>query len=92
MKYLDDWKAEVSALPNLDNKQKARMQLSRETDEGLHISGMFGIDNITVLSVFFFIIIVLSFCELGPKLIKADDVEYLLSEAFSRGLLLKTKA
>ena len=26
----------------------------------------------------------LSFCELGPKLIKADDVEYLLSEAFSQ--------
>ena len=27
---------------------------------------------------------VLSFCELGPKLLEADDVEYLLSEAFSQ--------
>lgn len=29
-------------------------------------------------------LIVLSFCELGPKLLKMDDVKYLLSEVFSQ--------
>ena len=38
MQYLDDWKAEIAAL-SVDKKLKPRMQLSRETDEGLHISG-----------------------------------------------------
>lgn len=30
------------------------------------------------------IMIVLSFCELGPKLLKTEGVEYLLSEVFSQ--------
>ena len=38
LQYLDDWKAEVAALSVDKRKMKPQMQLSREMDEGLHIS------------------------------------------------------
>ena len=36
--YLDGWKKEIDALPGLEPKEKSRMLLSRETQEGLRIT------------------------------------------------------
>ena len=36
--YLDGWKKEIDALPGVEPKEKSRMLLSRETQEGLRIS------------------------------------------------------
>lgn len=36
--YLDGWKKETDALPGLEPKEKSRMLLSRETQEGLRIT------------------------------------------------------
>ena len=44
---MDDWKA-VSAIPNFNRTQKAKMMLSRETDEGLHISGIYTMYNLSL--------------------------------------------
>ena len=38
--YFDEWEAEISSMTTLKKKQKAAMQLSRETLEGLKITGM----------------------------------------------------
>ena len=38
--YLDEWKASVASRPGLKPAEQARMCLSRETLEGLHITGM----------------------------------------------------
>ena len=38
--YFDEWEAEISSMTTLKKKQKAAMQLSRETLEGLKITGI----------------------------------------------------
>ena len=40
IKYLDDWKEEVAELP-LTNKEKQKCCLSRETQEGMKITGIY---------------------------------------------------
>lgn len=37
--YFDEWEAEITSMTTLKKKQKAAMQLSRETLEGLKITG-----------------------------------------------------
>ncbi len=86
---MDDWKAEVSAMPNFNRTQKAKMMLSRETDEGLHISGIYYAHVYPQLYIIVYLHVhvpwaVNSFCELAPKLLQANDVHYLLSETFSQ--------
>ena len=82
---MDDWKAVSANIPNFNRTQKAKMMLSRETDEGLHRS-ISGINFIQCTCIIQLIIIytVTSFCELAPKLLQAKDVHYLLSETFSQ--------
>ena len=61
------------------------MLLSRETREGLHITGDEQLQRISCSLRYCCIVhAVLSFCELGPKLLKMDGVQYLLSEVFSQ--------
>ena len=38
--YLDKWSNSVDSIPDLDPKQKAKMKLSYQTIEGLHMTGM----------------------------------------------------
>ena len=40
MKYLNDWEQEVKEA-NIEKKKASKMLLSRETREGLHITGIF---------------------------------------------------
>ena len=37
--YLSDWENELSAIPNLPSKERQRMCISRETLQGLRITG-----------------------------------------------------
>ena len=66
MKYLQDWQQEVNALP-VKKKERQKFCLSRETMDGMKITGKFQIRhalNFTRMWLF----LVNSFCELGPKL------------------------
>ena len=40
LRYLDEWKASVDSREGITPTEKAKMCLSRETLEGLHITGM----------------------------------------------------
>lgn len=71
-------------MPNFDKKEKAKMMLSRETDEGLHISGTIVLSKKIYLFIEIFLYTVNSFCELAPKLLREKDVGYVLSESFSQ--------
>ncbi len=48
---MDDWKAVSANIPNFNRTQKAKMMLSRETDEGLHISGIYNVHALYNLSL-----------------------------------------
>ena len=67
--------------------QKAQMLLSVQTMNGLRLTGMITIPNslvywqMSLLSVLFFII-VKSFLELGPTLLKDENAKFLLTERF----------
>ena len=37
--YLDEWENEISMIPGLRQKEKAKLGLSRETLEGVRITG-----------------------------------------------------
>ena len=39
MQYLDEWEREVAKEKDMEDKEKSRMMLSRETREGLRITG-----------------------------------------------------
>ena len=78
----------MKARKDFTDAQKATMMLSRETLEGLHISGK----EIMILSIFnnkpifYFVCTVKSFCELARFLLNMAEGEtpYLLSEHFSQ--------
>lgn len=78
---MDDWEEEVKRT-KVTNRFKSRMMLSRETRNGIHITGERVIYIQSSSSVL--CLIVLAFCELGPKLLKMEGVKYLLSEVFSQ--------
>ena len=79
--YLSEWEQECLKKP-LKRSQSRRQCLSRETLEGLRITGMLIaaeiIPNPCILTIIFNT--VTSFCELAPKLISGG--QYLLSEVF----------
>ena len=68
----------------LSKRLKPRMMLSRETREGLHITSKLSLSCLLSYLFVTVIIVVLSFCELGPLLLKMEGVQYLLSEVFSQ--------
>ena len=85
LKYLDDWEAEILGDPRLSKRLKPRMMLSRETREGLHITSKLSLSCLFKLSLCHcYYCSILSFCELGPLLLKMEGVQYLLSEVFSQ--------
>ena len=51
LRHLDDWEREVSAYSHIRPKERSRMFLSKETNEGLHITGEL------ILSVMFLLIL-----------------------------------
>ena len=85
--YLDGWKKEIDALPGLETKQKSRVLLSRETQEGLRITSkcttltLQAQYSVPGIKFCFFpspTYAVMSFTELAPKLLN-DGLEYVLS-------------
>ena len=85
LKYLEEWEREVMSLTSIDNKEKSRMLLSRETREGLKITGIVMILTVSAKRMSAHAhTTVHSFCELGPKLLSSYGFKYLLSEVFSQ--------
>ena len=54
LKYLDDWKKDADTHKNLTTTERSKMMLSRETLEGIHITGKC---LILVCALFFFIML-----------------------------------
>ena len=80
-------------MPDLKASKKQKLMLSKETMEGLRITGinllqfnvilmLLQITGISPIHVYY--TAVKSFCELGPQLLKLNGVKYLLSEVFSQ--------
>ena len=76
--YLREWEQECSKKP-LKPSLSRRQCLSRETLEGLRITGMLITTEIVLTPIDYFNSVT-SFCELAPKLISGG--KYLLSEVF----------
>ena len=52
LKWLDEWKEEVESREDLDAYEKERRQLSRETLEGIHITGVHNFNRIIIFCSF----------------------------------------
>ena len=59
LKYLDDWKKDADTDKNLTTTERSKMMLSRETLEGIHITGKC---LILVCALFFFYYVFFLFC------------------------------
>ena len=80
--YLDDREKGVKSRPGYSAAEKSVMLLSRETLEGIRISGL---NKHVFVLLTYLSFLVLSFVELAPfLLLTVPNVEYLLSEKFSQ--------
>ena len=59
LKYLDDWKKDADTHKNLTTTERSKMMLSRETLEGIYITGKC---LIFVCALFFFTMLFFLFC------------------------------
>ena len=85
--YLTEWETEIAALPGLKQNEKQKLMLSRETMEGLKITGIevaLSCEYIKLMHTISPTHAVKSFTELGPRLLRLPGVNYLLSEVFSQ--------
>ena len=73
LKYLDDWKKDADTHKNLTTTERSKMMLSRETLEGIHITGKC---LILVCALFFFTMLFFYFAVNSF----VDMAKYLLSQ------------
>ena len=78
MTYLDSWEKSVSQRKGFDKKEKEMMLLSRQTREGLRLTGKF-YNHAYACSLFLFSLVVNAFVELIEYLFRIPDVSVFLS-------------
>ena len=85
LNYLDEWESSVKGRKKFTNAQKAMMTLSRETREGLRMTGT-GCALFIILKLIFKFVAVNSFVEVVSYLLSLHNVvgQFILSEHFSQ--------
>ncbi len=86
LKWLDDWKEQIESRNDLDEYEKERRQISRETLEGIHITGTC---NTLQKSLIILYILVYSFIDLIEDLFADIQVTSFLSQRIQQDPLEK---
>ncbi len=87
MTYLQDWEDSASSVNGLTTSEKNKMLLSKETLEGIRITGIDLHAHMyarTDLIIFIMLYIVNSFVEMTRYLLSLNPSSYLLSEKISQ--------
>ena len=90
LNYILEWEKEANAKTEFTASKHKKMQLSKETRDGLKMTSTlyyFASESIYASLHILIITVALAFCELGPKMLSIPGVRFLLTERFNQDSL-----